>query len=236
VMLCEALLARVFEIDTADATADEALRLATLTGDEWMIAEAAWGKAFAASTILELRERVDRAAALLEAAGNTYQLANLLANAAYKALILGHDPDAKQFADRAAPIVADLGHPYLSMMLHGNSGLAALFTGDPNAARHAFRSELKLCRELVVRPVAAEGLLGLAAVAVVRGDLHRAARLRGAADAQRCGEPTGQAEDRLAAKYFDPARADLGDACWDATMAEGAALNFNEAIAFALAA
>ncbi len=234
VILSEALLARVFEVDTADATADEALRLATLAGDEWAIAEAAWGKAFAASTILELRERVDRAAALLEAAGNAYQLANLLANAAYQALILGHDHDAKQFVDRAAPIVGELGHPYLSMMLYGNSGLAALFTSDPDAARHAFRDELRLCRELVVRPVAAEGLLGLAAVAVVRGDLDRAARLVGAADAQRYGEPIGQAEARLVVEYFDPARADLGGACWDATMAEGAALSFNEAIAFAL--
>ena len=71
------------------------------------------------------------------------------------------------------------------MLVHGNFGLAALLTGDTDAARDAFREELALCRELVVRPFATEGLLGLAGVAAVRGDIDRAARLVGAAAAHR---------------------------------------------------
>ena len=76
-----------------------------------------------------------------------------------------------------APIVRELDNPGTWMVLCGNSGLAALLTGDTDAARDAFREELELCRELVALPIAAEGLLGLAAVAVVDGDLSRAARL-----------------------------------------------------------
>ena len=146
---------------------------------------AAFAKAMAASSDAELRERVGRAASLLESVGNVYHLADLLSSAAYVALCLGSDRDAKEFADRAIPIARELDNPYTWMMLRGNFGLAALLTGDTDAARGAFREELELCRELVVRPFASEGLLGLAAVAAVDGDADRAARLAGAAAAHR---------------------------------------------------
>ena len=77
--------------DAADALADEALHLAKAAGDDWQIAEASRGKAIAAPSIAELRERVDRAAALLSDVGNVHQLANLLSDAAYAALCLGSD-------------------------------------------------------------------------------------------------------------------------------------------------
>ena len=59
---------------------------------------------------------------------------------------------------------------YVRMINSGNLGLAALLTGETDAASHAFREELRLCRDMVVRPVVFEGLRGLAAVAVVDGD------------------------------------------------------------------
>ena len=49
----------------ADALADEALHWASAAGDDWEIAEASRAKAIAASSIADLRERVDAAAALL---------------------------------------------------------------------------------------------------------------------------------------------------------------------------
>ena len=55
----------------------------TAAGDDWQIAEVWRGKAIAAPSIVELRERVDRAAALLGDVGNVHQLANLLSDAAY---------------------------------------------------------------------------------------------------------------------------------------------------------
>jgi hypothetical protein len=48
------------------------------------------------------------------------------------------------------------------MLLQGNLGLAELLTGDTDAARHAFREELRPCRELVDRHYTSEGLRGLA--------------------------------------------------------------------------
>jgi predicted ATPase len=236
----QALLGRLYvevfagRIDVADALADEALEWAAAAADEWTIAEVAKGKAYAASTLAELRERVEQAASLLADAGNLYEVANLLSSAAYQALTLGGENDAMELVDRAVPITRELDSPYLSMMLQGNLGLAALLTGDPDAAGRAFRDQLELCRELVVPPVSAEGFLGLAAVATVREDDDRAARLLGASAAHRYGQPTGPVEARLNATFFQRARERHGMITWDRAACEGAALTFNDAIATAL--
>ena len=120
------------------------------------------------------------------------------------------------------------------MILRGNIGLAALLTGDTTAARDAFREELELCRELVALPIAAEGLLGLAAVAVVHGDLSHAARLRGAAATHRHGVQQDAVEARLEAVFFASARTRHGADAWDTDVRQGAQLSFDAAIAYAL--
>jgi hypothetical protein len=181
-----------------------------------------------------LRERVDSAVALLERVGNVYLAADLLAEAAYAALCHGSDVDAAQFVARATPVARDVGLPYLWMLLRGNAGLAALFTGDADAARDAFREELELCRKLAVLPFAGEGLAGLAAVAIVGGELERAAWLCGAAATHRYGEPHDPVQDRLRATFFDPGRGRLGADTWDAAVRRGAATSFEDAIAAAL--
>jgi tetratricopeptide (TPR) repeat protein len=221
-------------VDVAEALADEALRSAQTAGDEWTIAMAAFGKMMAAATIADLRERTDRAASRLEEVGNVFFLANLLASAAYGAMSLGSDLDAKELMERAVPIARRLDDPSLWMMVHGNFGLAALLTGDIERARDAFREELRICRELVVRPFAFEGLSGLAAVAATRGETDRAARLAGAAGVLHYGAPYAVVEDRLDAAFFEAARASCGADAWNVAADEGAALSFDDAIAYAL--
>jgi predicted ATPase len=222
------------QLDVADALADEALRWATTAGDDWAIAMAAHAKAMAASTIGELRERVEQAASLLDEVGNVYCLASLLASSAYGALGLGNDRDAKELLERAMPIARQLDDPSMWMLLRGNLGLAELLTGDTDAARHAFREELRLCRELVDRHYISEGLRGLAAVAAAHGDHHRAARLVGASSAHRYGQPFDVIEARLDASFFDAARAQCGTKAWDTAAREGGLLTFDDAIANAL--
>jgi hypothetical protein len=195
---------------------------------------AAFGKAMAAATIAELRDRVDRAASLLEEVGNMFFLADMLASSSYAAMGMGSDRDAKAFIQRALSIARGLDDPGLWMMVHGNFGLAAVLTGDAEGARNAFREELRLCRELVVRPFASEGLSGLAAVAAAHGDTDRAARLSGAASAHRYGRPYAAVEDRLDAIFFEPARQRFGVDVWEAAAHEGTAMSFDDAIAYAL--
>jgi tetratricopeptide (TPR) repeat protein len=221
-------------LDVAATLADEALSCASAAGDDWAIAMAAFARALAAKSATELRERVDRAASLLDAVGNVHRLADLLASAAYAALSKGSDRDAKDFLDRAVPIVHGLEDPFLWMLLRGNIALTALLTGETDAARAAFGDELRLSREFVVLPVACEGLGGLAAVAVVHDDVQRAARLCGAAAAYRYGQPEDALDARLDATFFAPARARCGADAWHDTAREGAALSFEDAIAYAL--
>jgi predicted ATPase/class 3 adenylate cyclase len=220
--------------DVSDPLADEALSWARIAGDEWEIACAFRAKARGATTAAELRERVDQAASLLDAVGNIFQLADLFFSAAYGALCEGSDHDARDFVERAIPVVRELDSPFMWMILQGNLGLAALLTGDTETARDAFREELKLCRELVVRPVASEGLLGLAALVAVHGDDPRAARLVGAAAAHRYDQPQDAVDVRLDTVFFDVARARCGAEAWDAALHEGGALSFEDAIAYAL--
>jgi predicted ATPase/class 3 adenylate cyclase len=240
VILAQALTSRVHHemdaerLDVADALADEAIHWARAAGDEWEIAEAWRGKAIAAPAIGDLRERVETAASLLSDAGNVHQLANLLTDAAFCALSLGGDRDAADFAARATPIAHALDTRFARMINSGNLGLAALLTGETDTASHAFREELTLCRDMVVRPVVFEGLRGLAAVAVAHGDDQRAATLVGAADAHRYHQPEGPLEARLDETFFAPARTRCGTDAWNAAAREGRLLSFDDAIAYAL--
>jgi predicted ATPase/class 3 adenylate cyclase len=229
--VCESL--RGARPDVVDALADDAMYWATAAGDDWQIALAHEAKARGASTAVELRERVERAVSLLEGVGNIYYPALLLVSAEYAALNNGDDHDARDFVERARPVVRQLDSPYAWMVQHGNTGLASLFAGDTDTARDAFGEELRLCRELAFRAVASEGLRGLAAVAAVDGDDHRAARLVGAAAAHCYGHPQDPVEARLHARFLAPARARHGADRWDAATREGGALSFEDAIAFA---
>ena len=120
------------------------------------------------------------------------------------------------------------------MLLRGNAGLAAVLTGDADAARDEFREELRLCRELVDLPFASEGLRGLAAVAAVAEDLPRAARLVGASAAHRYGQLYEAIEGRLDTAFFEAARTRYGVGAWNAAADEGGSLSFEDAIAYAL--
>jgi hypothetical protein len=219
----------------AEAYVDEASALAATAGDPWAIAEAAHTKAGSAATIDELRERVERAASLLEQAGNVNGLADLLTTASYVALNLDSIQDARALSERAVAIAKELDGPFIWMIVQGNVGLAAILDGDAERARRAFREELMLSRELVIPLVASEGLRGLAAVAVSQGDLPRAARLVGAAATHTYERLDGDAvQSRLDTAVFQPARRHHGEAAWDAASREGAALSLRDALAYAL--
>jgi predicted ATPase/DNA-binding SARP family transcriptional activator len=239
-ILAQALQLRIYpEFESgrpqvADAVADEAIHWARTAGDEWEVAEAFRRKVITASTVADLRERVDTAASLLNDVGNVHQLAGVLTDAAYAALCLGSGRDATDFAARAAPIARALDDPFTSMLNSSNRGLAALLTGDTASASRAFREALLLCRDMVARRAVSECLRGLAAVAVVDGDATRAATLVGAATAHRYEKTTDPVEARLDAEYFEPARMRYATDAWDDAAREGSLLRFEDAIAYAL--
>ena len=121
---------------------------------------------------------------------------------------------------RAVALTRELDDPFQWMLVQRQvAGLAALLTDDIAGAAAAFREQLELARELVVLPAAFEGLRGLAAVAARHGDLDRAARLYGAAEAHRYGQPEHPVDVRVRDTFFAPARARHGTEAWDTARA-----------------
>jgi predicted ATPase/DNA-binding SARP family transcriptional activator len=220
--------------DLASTLAEEALCWARNATDPWALAMAAWARALTAGRARDLGERVEQAALLLEQAGNVFHRADVFHWAAYEALQHGRDRDAREWVDRAIPLVRELEKPFLSSLLLGKSGLAALFSGDTEAAKRAFREQLELCRDRVFLHLASEGLSGLAAIAAVQDDLDRAARLSGAATAHRYDQLRDLVNARLDATFVEPARTRHGTDTWDTAVRDGAALSINDAIAYAL--
>ena len=222
-------------IDIADTLADQALELAAAAGDQWELARASRAKARAARTPAERRERVDAAATRLVEVGNIFDLAYLLTSAAYTALGDGCVHDARAYTERAIPITRTLDNPFMWMNLQGNLALAALLTGDTDAATHAYREELALSRHLAVPAITSESLLGLAAIEAIRGDPARAARLAGGATAPDTGPPPDPvATDPLQHAFLSPARTLHGASAWDAALREGRAMSREDTIAYAL--
>jgi tetratricopeptide (TPR) repeat protein len=220
--------------EIASRLAEEARCCARTAGDPWAIAMAAWANVLTAGGAPDLRERVETAALLLEQAGNVFHRADVFHWAAYEALQHGRDREARALVERAIPLVRELDKPFLTSLVMGKSGLAALFNGDTEAAERAFREQLRLCRDLVVVTLACEGLSGLAAVAAVQHDLDRAARLSGAATVHRYDQLRDLVNTRLDATFFEPARTRHGTDTWDTAVREGAALSVKDAIAYAL--
>jgi non-specific serine/threonine protein kinase len=220
-------------LEVAASFADEALERANVAGDDWIIAAAAKTRALASRGAAELHRRVNRAAALLEQAGNVYLLADLLTSAAYAALRHGSERDALDFVDRATPIAGRLDNPYGWMVLQGNLGLARLLTGDADGASDAFRDELNLAAELRVPPIASEALLGLAAVAAVRNHPQRAARLVGAAAGHANGSRQQEIKAKLDPAFFEPSRRHHGTNAWHQAVRDGAALSLETAMSYA---
>jgi hypothetical protein len=214
--------------------ADEAMEHARTSGDDFTVAMTALARAMAAEGADELRERVEVADSLLEAVGNRHQRAGLLASAAFMALTKESDRHARELLDRAVPLAREVDSPFLWMLVYGNLGMVELLAGDAGAAAVAFRDEVRLVRELVVLPFTSEALSGLAAVAAADGDDARAARLHGASAAHRYGEPMTILDARLDAAFFAPARVRFGAEPWEATARDGAALSFEDALAYAL--
>jgi hypothetical protein len=221
-------------LDAAEGLADGALDCARAANDNWEFARAFAAKARAAPTATERRARVNTAASLLNEVGNIFDLANLFNSAAYRALVAGCEDDARRFVERAMPIARPLDNPLLWTTLWGNLGLACLLTGDTEAARDAFREELSISRQLAARPLAAEALLGLAAIEAAHGDAVRAAQLLGAATAHRDIVPEDTVADRIDAGRFQHARMQSSAHTWDAAVREGATLSIDDAIAYAL--
>ena len=214
------------------ALAEEALTWARESGDDSLVAEALAERALALPLEQGISE-VERAAAALRKTGDPRELLALYDMAAHGAIKAGRPECALPWLDHALPLARDLGHHLDLIFVVGTVGLQALFTEDLDRAQAGFEEQLRLCGEHSVGPLAAQGLLGLAAIAAYREQGERAARLLGAAAAiGSMGDP--EVVRQLERQFLAPARSGHGERRWSEARAAGARLSFEQAMDLAL--
>ena len=215
--------------------ASQACRHARIAGDHGLL-----GKALGVLAAVSGDQRgaiLQQAARLLTPLGKHREIALAYSLAAYVALSEDRAAEATSLLDTALRAAHKIDDPWNTMVIHGNLGLAHLFSADIGRARDAFARQLQLCADHAFRHSGPdEGFAGMAAVAAADGQLEVASRLRGAA--RGLGYPQAsfdkRIDDRLEHKYLAAARARHGQAAWREGERAGATLSFEQAIAYAL--
>lgn len=177
-------------------------------------------------TALELRRRL----------GQVSEIPYTILDLGLVALNQGDEPRAQLYFQESEALFRQVGNKFGITTLFYYFGYLAMSKGDVTAAESYFKQSLMLAREIGPTHLKGSALLGLAGVAAMRGQLERAARLWGAAEAQTAaGSSYWDAADR---RFFEltiaKAREGLGDAAFEAAYAQGHALTFDQASAEAL--
>ena len=219
----------------ARAFAEDACRHARLSGEDRVL-EQSMARLADKLPADERPAAVAEARRLFERTGNHRAVAHLHSNLGYKAILEGHPEEALRFLDVAVDAVTKSPTPHTTMFVAGNVALANLFIGDYAQARQAFVRQLEVCRGHAFVYGADEGLVGLAAVAATENRFETAARLLGAADALGyfSSAPDTPVFERLERDFFGPGRECYGAAAWQRAEEIGAAMPYDDAIAYAL--
>jgi tetratricopeptide (TPR) repeat protein len=155
-------------------------------------------------------------------------------NAGGTALEAGDLPAARAHLEAAAQAGQQIG--YEDAIVPANLGGVLRAEGDPDGARSAFETALRISRRNGDNLYMAWAILGLACLAGDAGDWHRAAALHGVAQAflDRTGNPWQEFDARHRRDSLDQARAHLGDEQLERAYAQGMTLSLDNALDRAL--
>jgi predicted ATPase/class 3 adenylate cyclase len=183
-------LDRIGEPEEARKRHDEAVSLAHALDDKWLLGMALNNLS---CTLMEhgdyagARPLAEESLALRRALGEKRGIAISASTVAELSLATGDGEQAIPLLEESLALARELGHVQFEAVAISELGLARLYAGDGEQSRAWLEQALVLCLELGDRHNAADCLSGLAAVAGLAGDLDRAARLFGAAEAMREG-------------------------------------------------
>jgi len=223
------------DFERAGALARRALDLARSTGDDWLIACVLGAQVLGSGeNFQQARRQAEEGHDMWRHRGDRMQLAIALGNFGFAAMSAGDYAAAAPALDEAVVLTEELDDGRYLPFTIVNRGLLHALRGADTAAVRDFARALELCREYGEPLPVAEALTGIAAIAVRRGDMKLAARLSGAADAQRVFEAVGVAELRLRDNVIDRARAPGEAAVWERAWMAGNSLTFDQAIAVGL--
>ena len=174
--------------------------------------------------------------ALIREAGDTDQVGLSLSNLAYPILLQGEYERARQLCEEALSVARKLGSLVFVPTAHINLGLVFLGLGEHQRAAESFREALVLSRDVGANLQTIEALEGMTSMAGATGEAAHAARLWAATQAAReaGGIPLPPGERALHGPHLAAARTHLTDEAWEAALAEGRAMSFEDAAEYAL--
>jgi predicted ATPase/DNA-binding SARP family transcriptional activator len=220
----------------ATALADEAIELAARSHDHAVRAFVFRASAASGRDYDEVVARAEPALEYLRATGDLLYTAWICNLTGYQAIVEGRHQEALRWLNEGLDVARRVeGNPHWLFMLQANVGLARLFLEQLEQAREAFSEAVALCREAGSQNIVDEALLGMAAVAALRGEYSRAAGLAGAARAHSSG---GSLSERAVwqrlSDILAAAREQFGAERWDRAERLGGALSVHEAIDLAI--
>jgi tetratricopeptide (TPR) repeat protein len=178
----------------------------------------------------------EEALAIQRELGDRAGVADALMNLGYIARGQGNSAAEGSYYEQALALRRELGAKWgIAHSLH-NLGHVARSEGNYEVACLHYRESLAVYHELADAPNIAKVLEGFAGLAAAEGKLRRSARLWGGADAlhEALSLPMPPVDHITNDPYIEAVRTALGEGAFAAAWAEGRAMTFQEAIAYAL--
>jgi predicted ATPase/DNA-binding SARP family transcriptional activator/DNA-binding CsgD family transcriptional regulator len=232
--------ARRADYERATDLFEESLNLSREAGDEWGMAASLlhFGNVAGVQGDHERStEFYEEGLALCRKSGYATVLADTLTNLGHELLLQGDHERAAALNEEAVALYRERGYRNARLEFPlDHLGWAALLGGDYERSKTLHEESLRLCQELGDKLVAAECLDGLACAAGARGEIERAAKMFGAAQALHEAVGYHQPPEELALRepYLLATRSRLGEASWEAAFSEGQRMTFEEAVEYAL--
>ena len=183
------------------------------------------------------RDLVERSAAHAREASDGWALMMALNNLGYLALESGDRHRATELFEEALQAARTRGDQRTECILHENLGLARLELGEAAAAGAHFAESLRQAERLGFLEMAADDLMGIAAVAASRGRFDDAARLLGGARKQRelIGAGLDPVEARVEATIVVEVQRQLAPTSYAEALLSGGDQRFDDLVVLALA-
>ena len=230
---------RLGNYERSDAFAQERLELARRLGDAEGVALSLLAVALLAHSLGEYERALadaSEAAELARAGGYTWILAMANANLGGTAMEKGDYVQARALLEESLALFRQLGSERDTVGGLARLGILASREGRNDEAETLLRESLERAQALVDKEMAIWCFEELAALAVVRGDAQRAARLTGVLETLR--EETGHApvpeEQRLNDQTERALVSELGEERVAAALEIGREMTFEQAVTYAV--
>jgi tetratricopeptide (TPR) repeat protein len=239
--LASQAMAAIFSGHTEDAMAlhQAVVDLAERRGDSWILTMFEAGAALAMLELGDIEAAERRQARATEAAarsGNPFAISFSALNRGRIAGWAGRLDEARRWFDEAEAGYRAIGDRRFELVARSDRGHAVRRSGALDEAEAVYRETIRAWQHLGNRGAIANQLESFAFLAVARGDLHRAARLLGAAAALRelVGAIMLGPEQVEYDRHLAQLRGSLEPEVLEEEWAVGRAMSMDEAITFAV--